>query len=337
MTAGDRRRLGEWAALQHEHVTGPQSLCRRRRCGRNPLLSRSRLLPDSATTAVEFMVSGDPVSQDLDTLRRLVDYHHMPVLSVHSPCLLISQRVWGRPWAKLMRSQIAAERLGAKVVVTHPPFRWQRAYAKAFTEGIVRMHDETDVVFAVENMFPQRGPSGLELGMYAPSWSLLDADYPHVTLDVSHAAVARADALDLLEQFGDRVAHVHLADGTGSRNDEHLVPGRGNQPCADLLARLGTRRLQRRCGARSEHQAGREPRRARRRPHASRWHSPAELSRVTRHESVTLRRRGGPVRRRPPGLSRRDVRSVRADGRTLLLAARVADVGAGTGIATRCL
>jgi sugar phosphate isomerase/epimerase len=217
-------------------------------------LSTSSVWPESTAVAfevaarlgydgVELMVSSDPVSQDLDTLHRLVDYHQMPVLSVHSPCLLISQRVWGtEPWAKLMRAQIAAERLGARVVVTHPPFRWQRGYAKAFTAGIVAMHDETDIVFAVENMFPQRGPSGLEVGAYSPSWSLLDADYPHVTLDVSHAAVARTDSLALLEGFGSRLAHVHLADGTGSRNDEHLVPGRGNQPCAELLQRLTAQR-----------------------------------------------------------------------------------------------
>lgn len=217
-------------------------------------LSTSSVWPESTAVAfevaarlgydgVELMVSGDPVSQDFDTLRRLVDYHQMPVVSVHSPCLLISQRVWGtEPWAKLMRSQIAAERLGAKVVVTHPPFLWQRAYAKGFTKGIERMHDETDVVFAVENMFPQRVSGGIEIGTYSPSWSLLDADYPNVTLDVSHAAVARADSLVLLEGFGDRLAHVHLSDGSGSRNDEHLVPGRGVQPCVALVQRLAAQR-----------------------------------------------------------------------------------------------
>jgi sugar phosphate isomerase/epimerase len=188
---------------------------------------------------VELMVSGDPLSQDTDTVQRLVDYHQVPVLSVHSPCLLISQRVWGvEPWSKLMRSQIAAERLGAKVVVTHPPFRWQRSYARGFAKGIERMHDETDVVFAVENMFPQRGFGGIEIGTYAPSWSLRDADYPNITLDVSHAAVAQVSALELLEAYGDRLAHLHLADGSGSRNDEHLVPGRGTQPCAQVLERL---------------------------------------------------------------------------------------------------
>ena len=35
---------------------------------------------------------------------------------------------------------------------------------------------------------------------------------------------------------------MHLADGTGVPNgpfpDEHLVPGRGGQPCAEVLQRL---------------------------------------------------------------------------------------------------
>jgi sugar phosphate isomerase/epimerase len=29
-----------------------------------------------------------------------------------------------------------------------------------------------------------------------------------------------------------------LGDGTGEGRDEHLVPGRGNQPCAELLESL---------------------------------------------------------------------------------------------------
>ncbi len=213
-------------------------------------LSTSAVWPESAAVAfevaarlgydgIELMVSSDPVSQDTATIQRLIDYHQIPVLSLHSPCLLVSQRVWGsEPWAKLVRSQIAAERLGAKVVVTHPPFRWQRSYAKGFARGIAQMHDETDVLFAVENMFPQRGPTGREVSVYSPSWSLLDADYPYVTLDISHASVSRSDALELLDAYGDRLVHLHLSDGSGSRNDEHLVPGRGSQPCGEVLDRL---------------------------------------------------------------------------------------------------
>jgi sugar phosphate isomerase/epimerase len=201
--------------------------------------------PDAFETAaklgydgVEVMVTGDPVSQDVDVLRRLSDYHHIPVLAIHAPCLLITQRVWGRePWGKLQRAKDVAERLGAKVVVVHPPFRWQREYAREFESGLARMSEETDVVFAVENMFPLRA-RGTEVVPYAPHWNPVDQDYPHVTLDLSHTAVSGSDALDMAHKLGSRLAHVHLADGTGTNRDEHLVPGRGNQPCAELLDHL---------------------------------------------------------------------------------------------------
>ena len=68
---------------------------------------------------IEIMVTMDPVSQDLDVLRRLSDYHGVPVLAVHAPCLLITQRVWGRePWGKLDRAREVAEvnaRLAAEI------------------------------------------------------------------------------------------------------------------------------------------------------------------------------------------------------------------------------
>ncbi len=188
---------------------------------------------------VEVMVTPDAVSQDVDVLRRLADYHSVPVLAVHAPCLLITQRVWGRePWGKLVRAKDVAEQLGARVVVVHPPFRWQRDYARDFAAGLARMQDETDVLFAVENMFPLRA-RGAEVAPYAPSWNPVPMDYPHVTLDLSHTAVSGSDALAMADELGGRLAHVHLADGTGVPNrDEHLVPGRGSQPCAPLLHRL---------------------------------------------------------------------------------------------------
>jgi len=39
----------------------------------------------------------------------------------------------------------------------------------------------------------------------------------------------------------DRLTHLHVADGTGVPKDEHLVPGRGTQPCAEVLERLAGR------------------------------------------------------------------------------------------------
>jgi sugar phosphate isomerase/epimerase len=212
-------------------------------------LSTSSVFPDRVPDAfeiaarlgydgVEVMVSADAVSQDVAALQRLADYHNMPILALHAPCLFVTQRVWGlEPWGKLVKSKDAAEALGARVVVVHPPFRWQRDYAKDFTEGLARMSEESDVVFAVENMYPFRA-RGAEVAPYAPHWNPLQLDAPHVTLDLSHTAVSGSDAIAMAEKLGDRLVHVHMADGSGLAKDEHLVPGRGTQPCAPLLAKL---------------------------------------------------------------------------------------------------
>lgn len=212
-------------------------------------LSTASVYPESTAAAfeiagrlgydgVEVMVWTDPVSQDVDALRRLADEHHMPVLAVHAPCLLVTQRVWSTdPWRKLVTARAAAERLGADTVVVHPPFRWPRGYARGFVEGVGRLSEEGGVRFAVENMYPWRYRDR-EMQAYAPGWDVTEEDYPHLTLDVSHAATARGDALALAERMGERLTHVHIGDGSGSGKDEHLVPGRGAQPCAAVLERL---------------------------------------------------------------------------------------------------
>ncbi|MFP5218173.1 MAG: sugar phosphate isomerase/epimerase family protein [Actinomycetes bacterium] len=217
--------------------------------GARVALSTASVYPESTATAfeiasrlgydgVEVMVWGDPVSQDVSALRRLSDYHETPILALHAPCLVITQRVWGTdPWVKLVRARDAAEEVGAETVVVHPPFRWQRDYARQFVGGIAHMAGETDVRFAVENMFPLRA-RGREIVPYAPDWDPTLEDFRHFTLDLSHTSVSQTDAFELAERMGDRLAHIHIADGKGSARDEHLVPGRGEQPCAEMLEHL---------------------------------------------------------------------------------------------------
>ena len=140
--------------------------------------------------------------------------------------------------------------------MVHPPFRWQRDYARDFEAGLARMRDETDVVFAVENMFPLKA-RGNEVVPYSPDWNPVDYDFPHVTLDLSHTAVSGSDALEMATKLGDRLAHLHLADGLGVTNkDEHLVPGRGSQPCAADPGAAGGQRLRRAGRAGDQHAQG---------------------------------------------------------------------------------
>ncbi len=212
-------------------------------------LATTSAYPDDAATAfelaadlgydgVEVMVWSDPLSRDAGALLELVEEHGVPVLSVHAPTLLLTQGVWGRdPWGKLRRTAEHARRLGAGLVVVHPPFRWQRDYGERFVERITDLGRSEGVIFAVENMFPWRMP-GRDVQAYIPGWDAVEHPYDHVTLDLSHAATARQDSLELARRLGRRLSHIHLADGSGSLRDEHLPPGEGNQPCAEVLAEL---------------------------------------------------------------------------------------------------
>ena len=119
----------------------------------------------------------------------------------------------------------------------HPPFRWQKEYAAEFVDGVAAREAESGVRLAVENMFPWRA-RGRDLQAYLPHWDPVPMSYDHVTLDLSHTATAGSDALAMAADLGERLTHVHLADGSGSVRDEHLVPGRGGQPCAEFLQLL---------------------------------------------------------------------------------------------------
>jgi sugar phosphate isomerase/epimerase len=215
-------------------------------------LSTGSVYPESTASAfelasrmgydgVEVMVGIDEISQDEDAVEHLRDSHQIPVVAIHAPCLLVTQRVWGtEPWRKLERSAELAKRLSARVVVVHPPFRWQRDYAKGFVEGLAGLEDETGIAFAVENMYPWRTVRRAFQG-YAPGWNPVEHDYANVTLDLSHAATAGSDVIQMAQDLGGRLRHVHMTDGSGSARDEHLVPGRGSQPCGEFLELLASR------------------------------------------------------------------------------------------------
>ena len=76
---------------------------------------------------------------------------------------------------------------------------------------------------------PQLGPSEL--------------DVDHLTLDLSHAATARQSSVELVRDWGERLRHVHLTDGTNGATDEHLLPGEGDQDAAGVLSELAQTRF----------------------------------------------------------------------------------------------
>ncbi|WP_223690162.1 sugar phosphate isomerase/epimerase family protein [Leifsonia poae] len=206
-----------------------------------------RFAREAGYDGVEVMVTRDEVTQNAGALLALSERYGMPLLSVHAPVLLLTHFVWGRdPRVKLERAAELAADVGASTVVVHPPFRWQSGYAETFLDIVRTTAQHSGIEVAVENMFPWK-LHGRSLAAYSPGWNPLGMDCDAATLDFSHASLSGVDSLELATALGDRLRHVHLCDGSGTADDarifdEHLLPGRGTQPVADVLRLLSSRR-----------------------------------------------------------------------------------------------
>jgi sugar phosphate isomerase/epimerase len=204
-----------------------------------PLEEAFRLARLAGFDGIEIMVTGDRATQDAATLRSLSRSYGIPILSIHAPVLLATQFVWGvSPAVKLERSAALAQAVAATTVVVHPPFRFQAAYSRVFERTTDDLGERFGVDVAVENMFTWT-IGGRDVRAYSPSAYPTDLDVRAMTLDFSHAALAGRDGLEFALAMGSRLRHVHLCDGLGGTLfDEHLIPGHGSQPVAEVLSYL---------------------------------------------------------------------------------------------------
>jgi sugar phosphate isomerase/epimerase len=210
-----------------------------------PLSAAFRLSAESGFDGVEVMVTHDPTSQSPSQLKSLSALFGQPILSIHAPVLALTPFVFGlSAKKKLEKSAELARAVGATTVVVHPPFRWQSRYSPLFSEIVGEVAHTYGLEVAVENMFAwRRGDATIDA--YAPTWNPAELPVDHLTLDFSHAALNGSSAMELATAWGSKLRHVHLCDGTHPDDnphlfDEHLPPGHGTQPVAEVLGLLAS-------------------------------------------------------------------------------------------------
>ena len=258
--------------------------------------------------AVEVMVGIDAAEPaDLARSSSSPSTTTIPICAVHAPCLLFTQRVWGtEPWGKLERSAEMAARGRRRGRRRAPAVPLAEGLRRATSStGIAALEESTGIAFAVENMYPWRASSTRGMEMYLPGWDPSEEPYANTTIDLSHAAIAHSDPIEMAERLGDRLRHIHLTDGTGSAKDEHLVPGRGVDgrravPASTSPATGFDGEIVRR----DQHPQVPRPRRARGRPARVAGVRPRALRRTRREPAVTSAApppRPPSRRRRTPG------------------------------------
>jgi sugar phosphate isomerase/epimerase len=203
-----------------------------------PLEETFELLAEAGFDGVELMITQDRISQDPHRMTAVARRYGLPVPAVHGPFLLATWLVFGAdPRAKLDRCVEFAEAARVSTIVIHPPYRWQLGYTGWLSERIAEVHERTGITVAVENMFPVwmngrrlQFHSGIEPGELA--------QYPYVTLDLSHLAVAGVDILEAYDRLGERVVQVHVSNNAGRGRDTHAGLDDGVLPVPTFLKGL---------------------------------------------------------------------------------------------------
>jgi sugar phosphate isomerase/epimerase len=192
---------------------------------------------------IELMVTRDPRTQEPTQPARLASERGLRIASVHGPFLVISKSVWGMdPIGKIERGIDMCRQLGASTLVVHPPFLWERAYARWIVEEAEASYADTGVAVAVETMYP-KWVAGRPLRGYRWLDPLeLAGECSHVALDTSHLAVGRFDLLAAYETLQDKLVHVHLSDNAGDGRDGHLELEQGVLPIDRFLRELNRSR-----------------------------------------------------------------------------------------------
>ena len=196
-------------------------------------------LAEAGFTDIELMVTRDPRTQAPEIPLRLAEERGLRIASVHGPFLAITKNVWGLdPIGKIKRGADFCQAVGAGSMIVHPPYLWERDYARWVTHDAVGFAEETGVTVAVETMYPKWvAGRRLRAYMWLEPASLVHAAH-HVALDTSHLSVSREDILDAYAILAPKLVHVHLSDNAGDGRDGHLALEQGVLPIDRFLDEL---------------------------------------------------------------------------------------------------
>jgi sugar phosphate isomerase/epimerase len=168
-------------------------------------------------------------------LNHLAVKHGIPILALHTP---LQRGAWGlEPGETLVRAAKLAGRVGAAVVVVHPPppgrplARW--------SAGPLKEARAQGVSVTVENMAKGRPKHLFSIrrqSCHRPEHLFGLGD---VTLDTSHVAASGLDLMGAYDELADQLCHIHLSDSDLSGGDQHRLPGKGKLPLKEFLTRLG--------------------------------------------------------------------------------------------------
>ena len=175
---------------------------------------------------------------------------HSLGLVCHLPCFVftadLTESIRLASLNEMLNSLDVVSELKARKAILHPSIisglgmyamDLSLKYAFESLDAITAKADELGIVLGLENMFP-RYQTCYETGSFIDIFNR----YPNLklTLDTGHANLGSLDgrrALEFIERLGHRLAHLHVSDNLGKR-DDHFPIGQGNIDFKAIISAL---------------------------------------------------------------------------------------------------
>jgi len=147
-----------------------------------------------------------------------------------------AETIRGASVGETIKALEVAHRLDIGFVTVHPGFVWpvmtgKKALVKTCEslKELLKVTDELDLILGVENLPPRFSLPNYfsRTEEFEAVFSQIVSDRLKFVLDVAHTSFHESDAaLKFIDKFYEKLAHVHLSDNLGQR-DDHLPLGAG--------------------------------------------------------------------------------------------------------------
>ncbi len=203
------------------------------------LESALEAIAEAGFREIELMITRDPRTHDPELPLQLAEEQGLEISAIHAPFLVLTRAVWGlNPIEKIRRGLRFCETVGARTMVVHPPFLWEREYARWVEAEAADFSSQTGVKVAIETMYPAWvGRRAVGAYRWLTPQALARAA-PWVAMDTSHLTLARQNVLDAYEVLAPKLVQLHLSNNAGDGRDGHLELEQGVVPVDALIEKF---------------------------------------------------------------------------------------------------
>jgi sugar phosphate isomerase/epimerase len=202
-------------------------------------------LKKSGVDGIELLLpsSSDTLLQDINEIKKALEEHHMPVLSVHQALRFLSTTKID----EIKELFEIAKTLSAKVITLHMNTAGKQLFDQQYIDSIHELQKKYNIKVGFENREKYFGSMRSKYGWDEHAFpELIISRKFNMTLDTTHLAQAGGDIIQFFKRNKDNIVNIHISDykphilnnSLRPLRFKHLPLGKGSLPIKEFIEML---------------------------------------------------------------------------------------------------